>query len=285
MPAPETHIPVKSLSKENGYGIVVNKLTADSLDFDQEIQQSHRHDHHVFVLQETGTSHMEIDFEKHLVTEPSIFYQSPNQVHRGLKIANIELYVMVIDTENITDDYRKLLSQISPAKPLALNTKDLARIRHAFSLCADLYADSGNPLYFPILRHSCNTVIALIISQYLKLSKPTDKFSRFELIEKAFTALLENDFTSLKRPADYAEKLNISVPYLNECIKQATGFPVSYQIQQRVLLEAKRLLYHSNKSVKEIATALGYEDYAYFSRLFAKGTGMTAIAFRNKNHD
>jgi len=72
---------------------------------------------------------------------------------------------------------------------------------------------------------------------------------------------------------------------LNECVKNATGHPVSYHIQQRIILEAKRLLYHSGKSVKEIATQLGYDDYPYFSRLFTKITGMSALAFRNRNHE
>jgi YesN/AraC family two-component response regulator len=44
-------------------------------------------------------------------------------------------------------------------------------------------------------------------------------------------------------------------------------------------------LYHSDTSVKEIATALGYDDYPYFSRLFTKATGTTALTFRNKNRD
>ncbi|MNK17916.1 HTH-type transcriptional activator Btr [compost metagenome] len=285
MAAPAKHIPVKSLSKKNGCGIIINKLASNSLPLDEGIEQPHRHDHHVFVLQEKGESHMEIDFEKYSITTPSIFYQSPNQVHRGLKIEHIELYVMVINTENIADEYRRLLTQISPAKPLTLNPENLELIRLAFALCADLYNSAKDALYFPILKNSCNTVIALIISQYLKQSKPTDKLSRFDIIAQAFTELLENNFTSFKRPADYAEKLNISAPYLNECIKQVTGFSVSHQIQQRIILEAKRHLYHSNRSIKEIATELGYEDYAYFSRLFAKATGITAMAFRSKNHD
>jgi AraC family transcriptional activator of pobA len=52
-----------------------------------------------------------------------------------------------------------------------------------------------------------------------------------------------------------------------------------------VILEAKRLLYYSDKSVKEIAAALGFDDYPYFSRLFTKVTGMTALVFRNKHRD
>jgi AraC-like DNA-binding protein len=96
---------------------------------------------------------------------------------------------------------------------------------------------------------------------------------------------LEQKFIETKSPSDYARALHISTPYLNECVRDVTGFPVSYHIQQRVILEAKRLLYHSNKTVKEIAAELGYDDHAYFSRVFTKITGMTALAFRNKNLD
>ena len=58
-----------------------------------------------------------------------------------------------------------------------------------------------------------------------------------------------------------------------ECSKQL-------QRQQEIMLEAKRLLYHSNCSVKEIAHELGYEDHTYFSRLFKKTVGDTPGEFR-----
>lgn len=54
--------------------------------------------------------------------------------------------------------------------------------------------------------------------------------------------------------------------YLNECVKNITGFSVSYHIQQRIILEAKRMLFYTNKSIKEIAIELGYDDYPYFSK-------------------
>ncbi|RYG19157.1 MAG: AraC family transcriptional regulator [Chitinophagaceae bacterium] len=285
MPATEKHIPTKSLAQENGYGIVLNQLSPHDFGIDEELRQAHRHDHHIFVLQEQGISSMEIDFEQYDISSPAIFYQSPKQVHRALKIENLAVCVLTIDTEHISNDYRKLLSQLAPTKPLLLDAVDLAQIKQAFALAIDLYGKAEEPLYFSMLKDSCHTIIALMLSQYLKLTKSADKLSRFEMVEGAFSTLLEDHFSSLKRPAAYAEKLHISVAYLNECIKQVTGLSVSQQIQQRVILEAKRLLYHSNSSVKEIATLLGYDDYAYFSRLFAKATGMTALSFRNKNRD
>ncbi|WP_333863881.1 helix-turn-helix domain-containing protein [Sphingobacterium sp.] len=49
----------------------------------------------------------------------------------------------------------------------------------------------------------------------------------------------------------------MSVSYPNECVKNVAGFSVSHYIQQRIILEAKHLLYHSDKLVKEVAIELG----------------------------
>ena len=61
--------------------------------------------------------------------------------------------------------------------------------------------------------------------------------------------------------------------------------PVSYWIQHELVLEAKRLLYYSDLTVKEVAFALGYDDHAYFSRLFSKVTGMSPGSFRKSTHE
>lgn len=285
MPHKKSKIPVRSLASEFGQGIAVAKVSQEVFHADAYARRAHRHDYHFFVLQEKGVSVSEIDFTKYVIRKPSVLYQSPNQVHRALKVDNIEMYILIIDSEHLNVEYLKLLQTISPAKPLVLNAGDLPIIQRSFSLCAELYERKQDRLYFASLRDCCNTLAALIISQYLVRTKPPDAMSRFEKVEKAFSASLERNFHHIKRPAGYAEKLNISVAYLNECVKQTTGFSVSHQVHQRVILEAKRLLYYSAMSIKEIAMELGYEDYAYFSRLFSKVTGMSAVAFRNKNHD
>jgi len=59
-------------------------------------------------------------------------------------------------------------------------------------------------------------------------------------------------------------------------------------INDRVLLEAKRLLVHTNLSIKVIGQDLGFDDPAYFVRYFKKNTEMTPLEFREtyirKNH-
>ena len=278
-------IPVNHFGDEGDFGISIEKMFVERLPFSEEAEQSHRHDRHSFFLLEKGAVSIEIDFQKHTIEPYSILYMHPDQVHRMLEFENVTVSSWAISNDNLNPEYLKLLEEITPAKPLILSTETYAVFSEAVSLCVKFTERKNSKLYHSILRDSCNALAALAISQFLEQSKSSDNFSRFEIVTKAFRETLERDFNRTKRPAAYAQTLNISTPYLNECVKSITGISVSQHIQQRVILEAKRLLYYSDKSVKEIATALGYDDYPYFSRLFSKVTGMSALAFRNKNLD
>jgi len=291
MPKRTNSIPVNPMSAEFGTGVFIGKMASKDFHLYEQfeefnsIKQSHRDEYHLFFLQEKGTTTIEIDFKKYTIKPSSVIFIHQNQVHRTLAFKNATICIWAISNENLNPEYLKLLEAITPAKPLVLKQEAFSVISEAVSLCIKLSERKNEKLYYSLLDGSCNTLIGLVISQYLVQSKPLDKLSRFEIVNKAFKELLEHNFVSAKRPSEYAQQLNISTAYLNECIKSVTGHSVSHQIQQRVILEAKRLLYHSDKSVKEIATELGYDDYPYFSRLFTKVTGMTALAFRNKNHD
>lgn len=280
-------IPVKLLANEFNSGLFIGKYLSHDYDPQQmeETDYSHRHDFHIFGLLEKGTASFEIDFETHKMKAYSLLYINPNQVHRVLKIENVSLYLLAIDTEYLNPRYMTLLEEISPTLPLQLTPASFSVMAEAASLCIKLSERKQGQLYTALLKEGCNTLIGLVISEYLARCNKPARSSRADTITKAFRSLLERNFISARRPADYAGSLNISASYLNECIRNATGYSVSHHIQQRIVLEAKRLLCHSDSSVKEIAAALGYEDYAYFSRMFAKVTGTTALAFRNKNPD
>ncbi|MBB6107691.1 AraC-like DNA-binding protein [Mucilaginibacter lappiensis] len=276
-----------------GAGIAIERIsfhdlrTLDNstLDSFEESKLAHREDRHSFFLLENGIVHMEIDFQKYEIKSPSVVYMHPDQVHRMIGFENITISSWALNNENLNPGHLQLLEDIAPAKPLVLNAATFSIISEAVSLCIKFSERKKDKLYHLFLIDSCNALVALVASQYLELAESTGTLSRFELIAKCFKSALERDFITVKRPAAYAQSLNISTPYLNECVKNATGYSVSYHIQQRIVLEAKRLLYHSDKSVKEISAELGYEDYSYFSKLFTKTTGMTPLTFRHKNLD
>ena len=285
MPKKTTSIPVNDFGGESNSGIVIEKIAFKNLPDLAEWAQPERHDRHSFFLLEKGAITIEIDFETYKIKSPSIVYLHPNQVHRIIAFDNLIVSSWAISNEKLNPEYLEWLEDITPAKPLLLSKEMFGLISEAVSLCIKLAERENDKLYHSSLKDSCNGLVALILSQYIERSLPADKLSRFNTVTKVFRATLEEHFTRLKRPTEYARKLNISTPYLNECVKNTTGYSVSHHIQQRIVLEAKRLLFHSDKSVKEIAALLGYDDYPYFSRLFAKAAGMSPLTFRNKNRD
>jgi AraC family transcriptional regulator, transcriptional activator of pobA len=95
--------------------------------------------------------------------------------------------------------------------------------------------------------------------------------------------LVRQNYKIWKRPAEYAAHLHVTVPYLNETIKNVTGHSSSQIIQHEVIREAQRLLYFTELSVKEIAQSLGYADLKYFTRFFGKKVGMSPGNSRKKD--
>jgi AraC-like DNA-binding protein/mannose-6-phosphate isomerase-like protein (cupin superfamily) len=279
-----TSIPVYTLTEEyDATGIVILHGTSGNPALLNDVDHSHRHNFHFFLLLLKGNIHIETDFEQQEITTPAILYVHPGQVHRIVEADNVDGYFLGMKNEHLNPAYLTLLEQVLPVKPLSLTAGISAIIRRTMALCAAIAERKTEKLYFPVLRDYCNAFVGFIVSQYLEQTLPAGASSRFDIVTKKFKLLLEYNFTVMKRPSDYASRLNISMPYLNECIRNTTGIPVSRYIRQRIILEAKRMLYHSDKSIKEIACELGYDDCAYFSRLFTKVAGMTALAFRNKN--
>jgi len=80
-----------------------------------------------------------------------------------------------------------------------------------------------------------------------------------------------------------AEKLNISPGYLSDVLKQESGKTALEHIHIYLMSEAKNLLLSENKTVSEIAYAMGFDNLSYFSRLFKKEVGMTPVLFKRQS--
>lgn len=95
-----------------------------------------------------------------------------------------------------------------------------------------------------------------------------------------FERLVDEYYRDHLSVADYAEMLSVTPTHLSRVMRRATGRPASRVIEDRVLREARRQLFFTNLGVSQIAYLLGYEDPAYFSRVFSKATGLSPKAFR-----
>jgi len=95
-----------------------------------------------------------------------------------------------------------------------------------------------------------------------------------------FKTLLETHFKEQRSPAFYADRLGMTANAFSKKCKQQFNKSPSFLIQERVVLEAKKLIHLSLKSMKEIAAELNFDDEHYFSRYFKKHTGISPTAFR-----
>lgn len=285
MPRKTQSIPVNQFGDESGTGISIERLSFENLPDLGEWEQPERHDRHCFFLLEKGSVNMEIDFECYQICSPAAIYLHPDRVHRIIGFDNVTVSSLAINDEALEPEYLQLLEDISLVSPVPLTPGSFDFLSEAAALCIKIAERKKDQLYKSILKAHGNALAGLMIATYMAQTKPSDKLSRPELVTKDFRKSLSQHFTRIKRPKDYAEKLHLSTAYLNECVKNTTGQPVSHHIQQRVILEAKRLLYHSNQSLKEISAGLGYDDYPHFSRLFIKVTGIGPLTFRRKNRD
>lgn len=96
--------------------------------------------------------------------------------------------------------------------------------------------------------------------------------------------LVEATFRDPRPMADYARQLGASLRTLHAATSSSLGRPPSQLLQERRILEAKRLLAHSEQSVAEIASHLGFADASYFSRFFKKMAGVAPLRFRTMKH-
>lgn len=91
---------------------------------------------------------------------------------------------------------------------------------------------------------------------------------------------IDKDFKSKHTPKDYADLLNISPNALAKITKNHFNKTLTSLIAERIIIEAKRELYLTNKSIKEVAYELGYDDEYYFSRFFKKNVNVSPQVYR-----
>lgn len=91
---------------------------------------------------------------------------------------------------------------------------------------------------------------------------------------------IELHFKSKHSASDYADMLHISQKALAKITKTHFNKTITDLIAERIVIEAKRELYLSNKAIKEIAFELGYDDEHYFSRFFKNNVDVSPQMYR-----
>lgn len=280
-------IPIHSLSELSSLGLEMRYMSTSMLQKEVDILGVHRDDHYIVLLQESGASAFMLDFHQYEVEGPTLLYILPGQVHAYRNARHATGWFMGIAPFLINDQFKSVLHYWTSPVPQQLTQEQVKSFRRPLTALFQQYnSDALAPFYKTIVQALLTAVVGMVADVYLL--SDTDharKEVRSTVITRTFKQLLGARFKTMKSPAAYAAEMNLSLSYLNEMVKAATGFTVSYWIQQEITLEAKRLLHHSQLSVKEVAYELGYEDVTYFSRLFSKVVQLTPGEFRRQHRE
>jgi AraC-like DNA-binding protein len=123
-------------------------------------------------------------------------------------------------------------------------------------------------------------IFLLYLSRKVVVTSYSEIQTRDANLVGKFILLVGKYFTTKKMAGDYASELCVTGSYLNKAVKNVTGFTASHYIQQYVVLEAKRQASRSNRTMKEIAYDLGFDDTAHFSKFFKNACGMNFRTFK-----
>jgi AraC-like DNA-binding protein len=258
-------------------------------DYTSELSEvPHRHDAYMLMLvEDTQGGDNLIDFRRHPLVANRLFMLRPGQAHqretrqeRGLIVSFSDEFLQT--TGISAQEVFVIFSSVYHHPYLDLSPK----LRHTFLQLVALMKDELQEAVpnWAILSRYLYVLLQYLLRECLyqigKLTPARHSERLFRL-----SSLIEMHYREHRNIGFYAEALHITPKHLNSLCRQYLQTTVADMQHERILVEAKRLLYFTSLSVKEIAHTLGFEDDSYFVRFFKRMTGQTPQQMRQKGSE
>jgi len=252
-----------------------------------EVDTPHRHDFYTVLLTIDAKGKHLIDFNEYSWQGHQIFFISPGQVHQVIEDQKSFGFSMVFSTQflvsnNIDQCFIEdlnLFHDFGETPPLYLNEEELIRLTE---YATEMWKVNQSDITFK--NDAIGSLLKLFLIRCNNLcsipkSDPQMAESRNSIL-KNFKNLVNENYKRLHSTSDYADKLSVSPDHLNRVVKSLTGKTAKEHIQNRLITAAKRLIYFSDLSNKEIGYELGFSEPANFSAFFKNCTGLSPSKFK-----
>ena len=254
-----------------------------------DISWPHSHSFYEIIWIVDGAGVHAADFHEHAIEPQIVFLISPGQVHALRADRRLSGYRLSFTADFFVLDGRAAGAAADlpffragfPNPALALTGEEAARLE---TVAEDLLAEFTSRASWrrEMLRARFQTLLLALgrVAERQQVSVPPLMSTVAQ-----FQALVDQHFRRLHRVADYAGLLAVTPGHLNQLTRAATGHTASALIEARLVLEAKRLLAHSDAPAAEIAAELGFPDASYFGRFFRRHAAQPPGAFRAAIHE
>ena len=246
--------------------------------------ESHTLSFYDILLITRGRGSFWLDDTRYLVRPGRVIFTSPGQVRR-LEARNLEGLVLFFTgtfLERFLSDplflYRLPFFHRDRVPELALAAPErrllARRIREMEAEIGNLRGDSS-----PLLGARLYEVL-MLLARWSGRAHPGAEEVPAEGLGLRFRRLVERHHRRTHRVAGYAKLLSVSPGHLNAMVRRQLGRPPLELIQDRLALEARRLLLYTDETAARVGYALGFEDPSYFARFVKRRTGKSPTQFR-----
>lgn len=244
----------------------------------------HRKDYYFWAFVREGCSRHWIDMKPYQLKKDTFYFSIPHQVHLKEESQPVTGVLVAFTEDFLALEENSLLRQLpiiqNPDNGHELMLRD-AEVLFIEDLLEKIYQEnqSGGNWRESMLMGYMRILFIYLSRIYKEQFGKTNAVAERVLLKK-YLSRIEDSYTTLHDVTAYADMLNISAGHLSEVVKQQSGKPAIAHIHERLILEAKRLLFHTDNSIKEIAFNLGFEDASYFNRFFKRIVEQTPVAYR-----
>jgi AraC-like DNA-binding protein len=240
----------------------------------------HFHDfEELLIINEGSLTHF-IDFTSEVLNAPFACYISMGKMHRIEPEKNLRGWVINYKTEFIEDSRLNFYSNFFNFNNVPLT--DGPCIERFTTLCRIIQMEyKQEPPDLTTIMHLVKGLISMVDAERNRnIPLENDIKSTQITVFNNFLRILEDNFRRDVGVSFYADKMNMSERNLNLICRNNFQKSVSEIIETRKLVEAKRMLLFTEKSVSEIGFELGYNEKSYFTRVFHSRMKMTPTRFR-----
>lgn len=252
------------------------------------LASANRYDNYIIIWIESGNISMTVDSVPIQTSGTGFVFMGKDRMWSILKIQDCKGYIIRFSSEyfcrrasDVRFLQRSTVFDILESPYIAITNK--SKIADIISLLHQEYKEQ---------KEFCNEIIRQQLTTLMLLSereikqKNADFYLENEEFKQTrmFKKLIEEHFAEIKSMSKYAELMIIPPKRLLSVVSKTTGKTPKQLLNERILLEAKRLLVYCSWSIKEIGYHLGFKEETNFTKFFKQQTGKTPLEFRGELH-